>query len=41
LRLLMCHLSGDYLKVKEFQKKLLQPSYKHGDRCSGLRLSSC
>jgi hypothetical protein len=32
LRLLMCHLSGDYLKVKEFQKKLLQSLYKHGDR---------
>jgi hypothetical protein len=32
LRLLMCHLSGDYLKVKEFQKKLHQSSYKHGHR---------
>lgn len=32
LLLLMCHLSGDCSKVKEFQKKLPQSSYKHGDR---------
>ena len=38
LRLLMCYLSGDYLKVKEFQKKLFQELYKHGDR--GLKNST-
>ena len=30
LRLLMCHLSGDCLKVKEFQQKLRQSLCKHG-----------
>ena len=38
LRLLMCHLLGDCLKVMEFQKKLLQSSYKHGDQ--GLKNST-
>ena len=38
LLLLMCHLSGDCLKVKEFQKKLPQSLYKHGDR--GLKNST-
>ena len=32
LRLLMCHLSGDCSQVTEFQWKLLQSSYKHGDQ---------
>ena len=38
LRLLMCHLSGDCSKVMEFQRKLLQSSYKHGDQ--GLKSST-
>ena len=38
LQLLMCHVSGDCSKVTEFQRQLLQSSYKHGDQ--GLKSST-
>ena len=32
LQLLMCHLSGDLLKAKEFQQKLQESLYSPGDQ---------